>query len=181
MAADTTFLLFSCSFIWHTLLIIHRGGNRLAAVLFHDDPIAAGVVLDVVHETAHEHDAAAAGNFEPILAGAVGHGARVEARAFVLDRDPEMLGRDATRDLDVFVGIELIAVADGVDDRFFYGQVDTKDFGIGPFAGVKLVEQFLQKILARSALAFERDFGRPVSRLRHDVNSQEMKADDLES
>ncbi len=91
-----------------------------------------------------------------------------------------MLRRDPATDLDSLVGIELIAMADGIDDRFFDGQMDAKDFGVGPFAGVKLVEQFLQKILARSALAFERDFGGPASRhMRHDVNFQRLKADDI--
>ncbi len=67
-------------------------------------------------------------------------------------------------------------MADGVDDRFFDGQMNAKDFGVGPLAGVKLVEQFLEKFLARPALALERDLGGPVSRLlRHDVNFQRRR------
>ncbi len=69
-------------------------------MLFHDDAIAAGVKLNMVHKAAHQHDTAAARDFEPVFALAIRHGARVEPLALVFDGDPQVVRRDAAGDLD---------------------------------------------------------------------------------
>src|SRR6185436_1647145 len=78
--------------------------------------------LHVVHEAAHEEDAAAA-RFEDVLGRErIGDLAGIEAFALVDDADRELRGfvggGEGEFDGDELAGIFAVAVLDGVDDRF---------------------------------------------------------------
>ena len=65
------------------------------------------------------------------MAGRVGHVLGVEARPLVGDADVEPLGGDRVRDEDPLVRVHLVAVLDGVDERFFESELDREDVVLG--------------------------------------------------
>ena len=121
-----------------------RGRRAVLATFAHADRVALAVVLDLGHEAAHEQQAAAAGAFDVLDRGRVGHVLGVEPRPLVGDADVEPFGGDAVDDDDPLVGVHLVAVLDGVDQGLFEGQLDREDVVLGVRGGLqRLLDQVL--------------------------------------
>ena len=94
----------------------------------HRNGVAAGSEVDLGHVVAHEHEAAAARTFEVFDGGRIGDVGRVEAAAFIANRDIETFPVDGVPDTHLLGAIELVAMFDGVDERFLEGELDAEDF-----------------------------------------------------
>src|SRR5688572_14746814 len=88
----------------------------------HPSPTAAP--FDAVHVGFHQQDAAAGALVEVFLQRGVGDAGAVEAGALVFDDDLGEGGRDGGLDVDVLLHVVLVAVLDGVDERFLKGELD---------------------------------------------------------
>ena len=109
------------------------------AALFHDDAVAAVVVLDAVHEVPHQQHAAPARGLDVVFVGRVGDLGGIEAVPLVDDLDLEAIVRQAKAGAHHLVWIQPVAVADGVDQRLFNGQVDAEDFVLAPLRAASAV------------------------------------------
>src|SRR5262249_28582907 len=108
---------------------IGPSGGTLHA-LHHADLHAAflcALQLNIVHEVADEENAAAARLQEILGIERVGDRLGIEAFALIADLDRQLGNIGARRlefDEDVLGGVALVAVLDGVDDRFADGHAD---------------------------------------------------------
>jgi len=93
----------------------------------------------LIHEGAHEKDAAAGGSEEIFWRKRVGNGVKVEAGALVGDRDDEGVGGDFEGCGDAFGGVVGVAVDDSVGGGFagdhgkIGGDARVKSGGLGEF------------------------------------------------
>src|SRR6185369_311253 len=93
--------------------------------------LGRAIELDVVHEAAHEEDAAAA-RFENVFRRErIRDVLRLEALALIGHADDELGraldGRERELDRDGFAGMLAVAVLDGVDDRFAHRDANPVD------------------------------------------------------
>src|SRR6266545_5210630 len=114
----------------------NSGGNSATGrqLLHHADfhaPLGRAIELDVVHEVAHEKDAAAARLEDVLRRERVGHFSGLESLALIRDADDELGGsldgRERKLDRHDLVGMLAVAVLDRVDDRLADGDADPVD------------------------------------------------------
>src|SRR6266852_4963433 len=80
--------------------------------------IAAGHDGELIHESAHEEDAAA-GSAQKIFFGeGIGDAPEIKAFAFIENVNDHFVGSEIEREINFFVGALLIAVMESVDDPF---------------------------------------------------------------
>src|SRR6202790_5712410 len=85
---------------------------------------ASGHDLELIHEGAHEENAAAGSAQKIFLGEGIGHATEVEALAFVENVDHHFFGSEIESEIDFFVGAFLIAVMKSIDHPFAYGHTD---------------------------------------------------------
>jgi len=82
----------------------------------------------LVHEGAHQQDAASSGLEQIILCERVGDGVRIESAPFIPYANRDAGGRRVVEgrelDVDSLARVEAVAVFDGVDDRLAYRNAD---------------------------------------------------------
>ena len=110
----------------------------------HRQAVAGGMDRHFGHVVFHQEESAAAGTFEVFVSERVGNVARIVAGAFVGDADVEAVGANMKADMDAFCLVHLVAMLDGVDNRFFQGQANAENFLI---VEAELSQLFFDKFL----------------------------------
>src|SRR6185437_1766096 len=91
------------------------------------DGVAALVVAHARQIVSHEKQAASTGALAVLRCQRIGHALGIESRPLILDHGKHLLGGDVIVDADHETRIATVAVLDGVDERFFQGQVHAED------------------------------------------------------
>src|ERR1043166_545569 len=97
----------------------------------HGHAVATLVERYPAHLISQQENAAAAGPFEVFGCERVGQAVWVEADAFILDLDDELVATGFEADVDHLGRVALVPVADRVDDRLLEGQPDAEQIPLG--------------------------------------------------
>src|SRR5688500_8691899 len=100
--------------------------NRLlrVVILHHFYPPAPPRPLHPVHERFDQEDAPPAALAEIFFRSGIGHVGSFESLPLVFDHDLKAPGGDLRLDMDFLARVELVAMLDRVDQRFFHRQLD---------------------------------------------------------
>jgi len=104
-------------------------------------------------------DAAAAAAVDVFFICGIGDFGGVEAFALVFDGDVDALVADAVVDADLFGAVQLVAVFDGVDERFFEGKFEGEEIGLAKVMFFTGSEDFIFDIPCLVEAAAEVNFG----------------------
>lgn len=103
----------------------------------HVNPIPLGTISDLAHVIAHEHESAPTRPFQVLDGGRIGYVLRIKSGPLVLDLDLEAIGSHRVVNMNLLGWIEVIAVLDGVDERFFQRESHREDVPIREVVGAQ--------------------------------------------
>lgn len=108
----------------------------------HSEATSAVAPLNFIHIGFDEMDSATAAFFNIFGKGGIGNGMAVKTGSFVFDDNLRLPGVDGGGNINLFAGIETVAMLDGVHHRFFERETDGEDrLAIEP-ATVDVVHDF---------------------------------------
>jgi hypothetical protein len=115
------------------------------------------LIFDARHKAADEHDASSAELFHVFRGGWIGKFTGAESAAFIFDTDMKMIGRHAVTDMDAFVRVHLIAMFDGIDDRFFECETDGENVAFAVPMRFERRDDFVLNAVAFTEITRDRD------------------------